>query len=153
MKVKIRQLFGGYRLLLIVVASFILLHLILPLELTKTISDNFNKVAIGLAAIITAYFGSSYFREELEHRKNITHFRKKYPPENFKKTYKIIATKNNPGAVYLLDLENSHKHHIWNMKTMYDLSWQDFHKELLDQEEFDSYTNGLPIRTRGELGE
>lgn len=150
---KVKRLFNGYLLILVGIGLFISLHLILPLELTKTISDNFNKIAIGLAAIITAYFGSSYFSEEISRKRSIGFYRKKYPYENYNKTYKIIASKNDPGAVFLLDLETLHKHHIWNMKTMYDLGWQTHERELLDKKNFDSYLIGDPIRTRGELGE
>lgn len=87
------------------------------------ISDDFNKVAISVAVLITTYFGSSYLREELSRKRSIDFYRKKYPPEKYKKTYKIIASEDDEGAVFLLDLDSLHKHHIWNMKTMYDLGW------------------------------
>ena len=132
---------------------FLLLHLYVPLSLLSSISDNFNKVAIGIAALVTAYFGSSYFREELSRKRSIEFYRKKYPPEKYEKTFKIIESQNGPGAIFLLDLESSHKHHIWNMKTVYDLGWQLYKREALPNEEFLSYLIGDSIRTRGDLGE
>ena len=81
------------------------------------------------------------------------YYRKKYPPEKNQKTFKIIESEDGPGAVFLLDLESLHKHHIWNMKTMYDLGWQLYKRESLPNEKFLSYLIGDPIRTRGDLGE
>lgn len=132
---------------------FVLLHLLFPVGFIAAISDNFNKVAIGIAALITAYFGSSYFREELSRKRSIEHYRKKYPPENYKKKFRIIESEESPGAIFLLDLDTLHKHHIWNMKTVYDLGWQLYERESLPNKEFLSYLIGDPIRTRGDLGE
>ena len=132
---------------------FALLHFLFPTQLITTISDNFNKVAIGIAVLITAYFGSSYFREELSRKKSIEYFRKKYPPEKYKKTFKIIESEEARGAIYLLNMESLYKHHIWNMKTVFDLGWQQYDREALPKEKFLSYISGDPIRTRGDLGE
>ena len=132
---------------------FILLHLLLPLALVNALSDNFYKVAIGVAALITAYFGSSYFREELSRKKSIEHYRTKYPPNVHGVKYRIIESETQPGAIYLHDLETLHIHHIWNMKTVYDLGWQSFERVRLSSQDFDSILIGDPIRTRGELGE
>ena len=146
----------GNSLLLIIaliLILFIAVHLFLPLEIVRTISDDFNKVAIGVAALITAYFGSSYFREELSRKRSTEHYRKKYPPEKYKKTFKIIESEEDKGAIFLLDLESLHKHHIWNMKTVFDLGWQLYERESLPKKEFLSILTGDPIRTRGDLGE
>ena len=151
---KIRKFLNSLLLLFILVfILFVLTHLLLPLQLISVISDDFNKVAIGIAALVTAYFGSSYFREELSRKRAIEYYRKKYPPEKYQKTFKIIESEDGPGAVFLLDLESLHKHHIWNMKTMYDLGWQLYKRESLPNEKFLSYLIGDPIRTRGDLGE
>lgn len=135
------------------IVIFIVLHLIFPIELINAISDNFNKVAIGIAALITTYFGSSYLRDELSRKRSINYYKKKYPPENYKKTFRIIESEDAPGAIFLHDLESLHKHHIWNMKTVYDLGWQTYKRETLPKEEFLSILLGDPIRTRGDLGE
>jgi len=132
---------------------FIVAHLVFPLDVLSTISDNFNKIAIGIAALVTAYFGSSYFREELSRKKSIKYYRENYPPVEHGKKYRIIESETQPGAIYLHDLDTLHKHHIWNMKTVYDLGWQAFERVRLPKEEFDSILIGDPIRTRGELGE
>ncbi len=132
---------------------FVYIHLVFPTDPINSISDNFNKIAIGIAALVTAYFGSSYFRDELSRKRSIEYYRKKYPPEKYKKTFKIIESENRPGEIFLLDLESLHKHHIWNMKTVFDLGWQLYKRESLPDEEFLSYLIGDPIRTRGDLGE
>jgi hypothetical protein len=132
---------------------FIVLHLFLPKGFISTLSDDFNKVAIGIAALITAYFGSSYFREELSRKRSIEYYRKKYPPQKYKKTFKIIESENRPGEIFLLDMDSLHKHHIWNMKTVFDLGWQLYEREKMGDKNFLSYLIGDPIRTRGDLGE
>lgn len=151
---KFQKLLNSLTLLFILAAIFfVLVHFLLPLHLINALSDNFNKVAIGIAVLITAYFGSSYFREELSRKRAIEYYRKKYPPEKYQKTFKIIESKDGPGAIFLLDLESLHKHHIWNMKTVYDLGWQLYKRDSLPNEDFLSYLIGDPIRTRGDLGE
>lgn len=149
----IKKVFSNIVLLGLFSLLFVVAHFVLPLEPLKAASDNFNKIAIGMAAIITAYFGSSYFREELSRKRSIEFYRKKYPPEDYKKTCRIIASERDPGAIYLHDMESTHKHHIWNMKTVYDLGWQAYDREILPHDEFMSYISGPPIRTRGDLGE
>lgn len=151
---KIKRVFNNAVILVILSALFIIAHLVFPLKTLAAISDNFNKIAIGIAVLITAYFGSSYFREELSRKKNIKFYREKYPLQQYGKSYKFIESEKTPGAIFLLDLKSLHKHHIWNMKTMYDLGWQTYlpAKQLPD-EDFHSYLIGDPIRTRGDLGE
>ncbi len=151
---KLQELLNSLSLLFIlVVILFVLIHLLLPLQLINALSDNFNKVTIGIAALVTAYFGSSYFREELSRKRAIEYYRKKYPPEKYQKTFKIIGSKDRPEAIFLLDLESLHRHHIWNMKTVYDLGWQLYKRESLPNKKFLSYSLDNPIRTRGDLGE
>lgn len=155
MSIKFQKISNNLLLLVVlVVIIFVGVHIFLPLPLVSTISDDFNKIAIGIAALITAYFGSSYFREELSRKRSIKFYREKYPPQQHGKTYKFIESVKTPGAIFLLDLQSLHKHHVWNMKTMYDMGWQVYlpAKQLPD-DEFLSYLIGDPIRTRGDLGE
>lgn len=132
---------------------FVSAHLYLPLDIIKALADDFSKLAIGLAATYTAFYGSSYLREEFSRKKAIEHFRKKYPHNKYGETFRLIARQSDPGGLYLHDLESLHKHHIWNMKTMYDLGWQSYEVVKLPDHEFLSILLGDPIRTRGELGE
>ena len=132
---------------------FVLAHFFLPPENLNAIADNFNKISIGLAAIIGAYFGSSYFRDELARKRSVKYYREKYPINEYGRKFRIIESENAPGAIYLHDLVTLHKHHIWNMKTVYDLGWQVFKRERLSEDEFHSVLIGDPIRTTGELGE
>lgn len=140
----------------IVIVSLIIFfaaHLVLPLSTVNAMADNFNKVTIGLAALLTVYFGSSYVREEISRKRAIEFYKSKYPPEKYKKTYRIIESEDAPGAIYLHDLVSLHKHHIWNMLTVYDLGWQSYPRESLKNSDFLSILNGDSIRTRGDLGQ
>lgn len=149
-----RRYANGVTLIVIIGIFFILLHFLVPLPTLAAISDNFNKIAIGIAALVTAYFGGSYFRDELYRKRAINTFRRVYPQEQHGHTFKLIESLKTPGAVFLLDLKTKRKHHIWNMKTMYDLGWQEFlPAESMNDSKFQEITTGNPIRTRGELGE
>ncbi|KKQ95653.1 MAG: hypothetical protein UV74_C0013G0244 [Candidatus Woesebacteria bacterium GW2011_GWB1_43_14] len=151
---KFRKQVQTYKAFLIIsFLIFVLAHFFLPLENLNAIADNFNKISIGLAAIIGAYFGSSYFRDELARKRSIKYYREKYPINEYGNKFRIIESENAPGAIYLHDLVTLHKHHIWNMKTVYDLGWQVFKRERLPEDEFHSILIGDPIRTTGELGE
>lgn len=132
---------------------FVGLHFIIPLQLMSTISDDFNKVAIGVAALLTAYFGSTYFLEERSRQKQIDLFRKNYPLEKYGETWKIVVREDRTGEPHVLDMGTSVKHHIWNMKTIYDLGWQFYDREPVKIKTFNSYGIGDKIRTRGDLGE
>ncbi len=136
------------------ITLFVSIHIVFPTNIINSISDNFSKLSISIAALITAYFGSSYFREELSRKRSIKFYREKYPPQLHDTNYKFIESEKTPGAIFLLDLKTLHKHHIWNMKTMYDLGWQTYlPAEQLPDDQFLSYMIGDPIRTRGDLGE
>ncbi len=139
--------------ILITLAVFVTLHLFLPLERLSAMADNFNKVSIGLAALLTVYFGSTYVREEISRKRAIEFYKSKYPHEKYKKTYRIIESEKSPGAIYLYDLESLQKHHIWNMLTVYDLGWQSYPREPFKHTDFLSIMNGDAIRTRGDLGQ
>ena len=131
---------------------FIVMHLVLPLDRVNAMAENFNKVAIGLAALLTLMLGNNLF-EETTRSRNIEYYKKKYPQEEFGEKWILIAPKDDPGAIFLRDKESLLKHHIWNMKTMYDLGWQQLKIELLPREDFLSILMGESIRTRGDLGE
>lgn len=136
------------------IALFISVHLVFPTNLISSVFDNFSKLSISVAALITAYFGSSYFRDELSRKRSIKFYREKYSPQVYGENYKFIESDKTPGAIFLLDLKTLHKHHIWNMKTMYDMGWQVYlPAEKLPDNKFLSYIIGDPIRTRGDLGE
>lgn len=132
---------------------FIGAHVCLPLNVIQAISDDFNKIAIGIAALITAYFGSTYFLDERARQKQIDLYMKNYPPEKYGKSWKIVVREDRTGEPHVLDVETSTKHHIWNMKTIYDLGWQFYDRESVKIPDFNSYHVGKKIRTRGELGE
>lgn len=132
---------------------FIAIHFLYPPKFLALMADNFNKVAVGVAALITAYVGSTYFIEEHLRQKRIDSYRKNYPHDQYKKTWKIVVREDRDGEPHVLDIETSLIHHIWNMKTIYDLGWQFIEREPVKVDVFSQYQIGDKIRTRGELGE
>jgi hypothetical protein len=90
-------------------------------------------IPIFLFAIIFVIFASIHFLLPLE--------------------WKIVVREDRIGEPHLLEIKPKIKHHIWNMKTIYDLSWQFYDKEPVSKKKFNSYSIGDSVRTRGELGE
>src|SRR5258708_4082595 len=108
---------------------FVLLHIFIkPFELAN-IFDDFNKLAIGIAAIITAYFGSNYFLEEVLRKRKTDYYRKLFPYDQYGSDWEIIAREDSDGEPHVLNKKTSEIHHLWNMKTIYDLGWQFYLKE------------------------
>ncbi len=70
---------------------FIILNVYLPLEKANIIFDNFSKAAIGVAALITAYFGSSYFFEEVLRKRRIDNYRKMFPYDKYGDSWDIVV--------------------------------------------------------------
>jgi hypothetical protein len=132
---------------------FFVSHFLLPLDKLNAIFDNFNKLAIGVSALIASFVGSLYFIDEFQRKRLIDLYRKRYSLDNYGKKWKIIVREDRTGEPHVLDIDKKIKHHIWNMKTIYDLSWQFYDREPVKKDEFDSYSVGDPIRTRGDLGE
>lgn len=132
---------------------FIAFHFSLPLDKLNAIFDNFNKLAIGISALIASFAGSLYFIDEFQRRRLIDLYRKRYPLDNYGKRWKIIVREDRTGEPHVLDIGKKTKYHIWNMKTIYDLGWQFYDREAVKKDGFDSYFAGDPIRTRGDLGE
>ena len=132
---------------------FVLLHLVFPLKTTNLIFDDFNKATIGIAAIITAYFGSSYFFEEVTRKRRIDNYRKMFPYDKFGNAWEIVVREDRPGEPHVLNKKTLEIHHLWNMKTIYDLGWQFYEKKPIEKNVWNTYKRGNYIRTRGELGE
>ncbi len=142
-----------YLIIFVTLVVFVLLHLYLPLEKANIIFDDFNKAAIGIAAIITAYFGSSYFFEEVMRKRRIDGYRKTFPYDKYEDTWEIVVREDRTGEPHVLNKRTSEIHHLWNMKTIYDLGWQFYERKPVKQSVWKSYKRGDYIRTRGELGE
>lgn len=132
---------------------FLLPYKFFSLKEASIIFDNFNKVAIGIAALITAYFGSSYFFEEVLRKRRIDSYRKKFPYDKYEDTWEIIVREDRNGEPHVLNKETSEIHHLWNMKTIYDLGWQFYERKPVKKNVWNAYKRGDYIRTRGELGE
>jgi len=132
---------------------FVASHFLLPLDKLNAIFDNFNKLAIGVSALMASTAGSLYFISEFQRKRLIETYRKRYPFNKYDKDWKIIVREDRTGEPHVLDINKKSKHHIWNMKTIYDLGWQFYDRQPVKKNEFDSYIIGDPIRTRGDLGE
>lgn len=117
-------MFKFYLATFIVIIIFIGLNLLFPFEKANVLFDSFNKVVIGLAAIITAYFGSSYFFEEVLRKRRIDNYRKMFPYDKYGDTWEIVVREDRGGEPHVLNKKTSEIHHLWNMKTIYDLGWQ-----------------------------
>lgn len=128
-------------------------HFLFPLDKLNAIFDNFNKLAIGVSALFASFAGSLYFIDEFQRKRLIDLYRKRYSLNNYGKKWKIIVREDRTGEPHVLDIDKKIKYHIWNMKTIYDLSWQFYDREPINKDSFDSYGVGDPIRTRGDLGE
>lgn len=131
------------------------LYILHPFTLDQfhTFTESFQAIALGIAALLTAYFGSSYFLDERTRQKQIDLYRKNYPPDKYGNTWEIVVREDRTGEPHVLDIATSVRHHIWNMKTIYDLGWQFYKREPVAIEKFNSYHPGEKIKTRGDLNE
>jgi hypothetical protein len=142
-----------YTIGVLVLIVFVVLNLQLPLEKANILFDSFNKVVIGIAALITAYFGSSYFFEEVLRKRRIDNFRKMFPYDKYEDTWDIVVREDRDGEPHVLNKKTLEIHHLWNMKTIYDLGWQFYERKPIKKSVWNTYKRGDYIRTRGELGE
>lgn len=143
--------------ILLLLSIFILPYLFFPFKPpfqgASILFDNFNKAAIGIAALITAYFGSSYFIEEVLRKRRIDNYRKMFPYEKYGEDWEIVVRTDRTGEPHVLNKKTSEIHHLWNMKTIYDLGWQFYDRKAVSKKIWATYKRGDYIRVRGELGE
>lgn len=132
---------------------FFLAYVCLPLKEFNILTDSFNKIAVGLSALAAVIFGPTLVSRELEKDRKIKEYLKRYPHEKFGKEWEIIESERHPGAIYLFDKKTKTKHHILNMKTVYDLGWHIYPRITIQDSKFQSFNVGDRIRTQGEAGE
>ena len=141
----------------IFLSVFILLHLEVSPILLDRMFNNFNKLALGTGAIIGALFGSNYLLEKLNRKSRIKFYSKKYPHDKHgdkEKGWILIRPENRKNEIWLLNYETLQRHHIVNMTTLHDLTWQGYERPILPVDEFYSYDSiGDRIRTKGEIGQ
>lgn len=115
----------------------------------------FQNVLVGLGAIAAIIFGWIQVWPILQAYKkgNADYWMKKYPKQNFGKTFKLIASSKGTGKIYLLDLETNTKHHIASQPTRYDINMDDLEVETVDKVEFDKIPEGERILTQGKPGD
>lgn len=104
------MVFKFYLITVIVLIVFVVLNLCLPLEKANILFDSFNKVVIGFAALITAYFGSSYFFEEVLRKRRIDNYRKSFLMINMEIHGKLLLERI--GMVSLMSLIKKHQKYI-----------------------------------------
>lgn len=128
----------------------------MTLENWKVISEIFNNVAIGLAAIGGGFWaiikGISEFVSTKKKNSYRDSFKKLYPREKLNKTFKIVDNGKAPGKLYIIDLEKKEKYWIQSGPTLLDLGffWDDAVR--ISEDEFSKYEEGPGILTVGTPG-
>ena len=128
-------------LIILAFGIFYLSYQLLPPDKFNILTENFNRIAVGISALAAVIFGPSIVGGELEKDRKIKEYVEKYPYNKFNIYWNLIESKEYPGAVYLLDKKLNTKHHILNMKTVYDLGWHIYWHKInkLDDLEFQKY--------------
>ena len=143
-------------IIILAFAIFLMSYLLLPIDKFNTLTESFNRIAVGLSALAAVIFGPTLVSRELEKDRKIKEYLNRYPHDKFGRDWEIIESKELPGGTYyLLDKKVKTKHHILNMKTVYDLGWHIYLKfsKKINDDVFQSYEVGDRIRTQGEAGE
>lgn len=140
-------------LIILAFVLFILAYMLLPLKEFSTLTESFNRMAVGLSALAAVIFGPTLVSRELEKDRKIKEYLNRYPHDKFGEDWKIIESEKHMGVIYLFDKKIKTKHHILNMKTVYDLGWHIYPRKTIKDGTFQSYKVGDRIRTQGEAGE
>jgi len=149
---------GVLLILLVVIVIFdlfIFAYKQLSLTLFALLTDSFNKIAVGTAAILGVIVGQKWVFKQEEKDKKIKQYLRQFPHDKFNEVWQIIEPKSVPGAYYIFEPHKNTVHHILNMKTVYDLGWHVYlnTSKKVNDKIFRSYTVGDRIRTQGEAGE
>ncbi len=99
-----KKVFNVCLLLIVFLILFALIHFILPLDKLNAIFDNFNKLAIGVSALIASFAGSLYFIDQFQRKRFIDLYRKSYSLDNYGKKWKIIVREDRIGEPHVLDM-------------------------------------------------
>lgn len=145
-------------IILIVVLVFVLFILAfqcLPLTQFNLVVDSFNKIAVGLAALLAVFVGQNWISRQEEKERKIKEYIKRYPHNKFGVDWEVVEPQSSPGAYYVFEKNKQVVHHILNMKTVYDLGWHVYlnTSQKINDSKFRSYEVGERIRTQGEAGE
>lgn len=134
---------------------FWVVYCTLPLLEFKLLTESFNKISVGLAALLAVFVGQNWITKQDEKEKKIKEYIGKYPHNKFGQKWEIVEPQGNPGAYYVFEKERKIVHHILNMKTVYDLGWHVYlnTSRKIEDNLFRSYEVGERIRTQGEAGE
>lgn len=142
-------------IVLLVFGLFTLAYQSLSLAQFTLLTDSFNKISVGLAALLAVFVGQNWVGRQQEKERKIKEYLKKYPHNKFGKEWEIVEPQSVPGAYYIFEKREDTVRHILNMKTVYDLGWHVYlntSRKIRDNK-FRSYKVGERIRTQGEAGE
>ena len=103
-------------LIIFAFAIFLLSYVLLPIDKFNTLTESFNRIAVGLSALAAVIFGPTLVSKEIEKDRKIKEYLKRFPHDKFSKDWEIIESEKLPGAIYVLDKNVQTKHHILNMK-------------------------------------
>lgn len=140
-------------IIILAFAIFLLSYVLLPIDKFNTLTESFNRIAVGLSALTAVIFGPTLVSREIEKDRKIKEYLKRFPHNKFSEAWEIIDSEKFPGAIYVLDKKVKTKHHILNMKTVYDLGWHIYPRKTIENSLFQQYKVGDTIRTQGEAGE
>lgn len=132
---------------------FLLGYVTLPTWKFDLLTESFNRIAVGLSALAAVIFGPTIVSKELEKDRKIKEYLKRFPHDKFGEDWEIIESDIYPGAIYVLNKKTKTKHHILNMKTVWDLGWHIYQRNTIRDSVFQSFKVGDRIRTQGEAGE
>lgn len=133
--------------------GFFLSYLCLSSSNFNTLTESFNRIAVGLSALFAIIFGPSIVSKEIEKDRKIKEYLRRFPHNKFSLEWEIVQSDAYLGAIYVLDIKNKIKHHILNMKTVYDLGWHIYERKTIENSVFQSYKTGDTVRTQGEAGQ
>ncbi len=81
-----------------------------------------------------------------------TDIKTKYPREKLNIDFKIVDTEDAPGKIYLIDFGSKKRHWISSASTFRDLDYHWSDVERIKKDEFNKYSEGQAILTRGIPG-
>ena len=133
--------------------SFVILQIVpnANIQLISTIVENIYKISLALAAILTSYFGSTILLKQLERKKRIAYFRRKFPIENVPDHWRLVKREGDANSIFLYDKDHNVYHHITNMDTLRDLKWDFLERKETKLRVFITYKEGEPIQTNVEI--
>jgi len=129
---------------------------LLGINITISLSNIFNNVGIGLGSIIAGVGGLkllAQLAEERSVRRKTEMLKAQYPTKLLGSTYKLISFEDDPGKIWLWDLERGMLiRHIGNYETYLLMGFKGEHTIRFSGSERSRYVKGDPILITGFIG-